>query len=46
MAKDGLQQRFEALESKVQELESQSTLKSREMAYLYIHSNWTLIAGA
>ena len=37
------QTRIEALESKVTELQTQLDLKGKEVAYMYIHSNWTLI---
>ena len=43
MAVDHWQSRIEALENNVMELESQLNLKTKEMAYMYIHSNWTLI---
>ncbi len=38
-----LQQRIEALENQVRELESAGRQRSIDAAYLYIHSNWTLI---
>ena len=37
------QDRIEALEEKVTGLQSQLDLRTKELAYLYIHSNWTLI---
>ncbi len=43
MAVDQLEHRIEALENKVTELESRLDLKAKEVAYMYIHSNWTLI---
>ena len=43
MAVDEWQQRVEALESKVGELQSQLGQRTKELAYMYIHSNWTLI---
>jgi len=43
MAVDQWQARIEALEDKVLALESQLDLKAKEVAYIYIHSNWTLI---
>ena len=43
MAVDQWQDRIEALEEKVTRLQSQLDLRSKELAYLYIHSNWTLI---
>ncbi|MDA0262585.1 MAG: hypothetical protein O3A93_03585 [Chloroflexi bacterium] len=43
MVTDEWQSRIETLETKVTDLESQLALRTKEMAYLYIHSNWTLI---
>ncbi|MBC8280877.1 MAG: hypothetical protein H8E48_08850 [Chloroflexi bacterium] len=43
MAVDQWQARIEALESQVTELQAQADLKGKEVAYMYIHSNWTLI---
>ena len=43
MGVDQWQTRIESLESKVMELQTQLDLKSKEVAYMYIHSNWTLI---
>jgi hypothetical protein len=43
MAVDQYQHRIEALETKVVELATQLDQRAKEMAYLYIHSNWTLI---
>ena len=43
MAVDQWQDRIEALEEKVTGLQSQLDLRTKELAYLYIHSNWTLI---
>ena len=43
MAVDQWQDRIEALEEKVTRLQSQLDLRTKELAYLYIHSNWTLI---
>jgi len=43
MTTDRLQPRIEALENTVGELQSQLDLRTKEMAYMYIHSNWTLI---
>ena len=43
MGLDQLQTRIESLESKVMELQTQLDLKGKEVAYMYIHSNWTLI---
>jgi len=43
MVIDGWQTRIEALENKVMSLESQLDLKAKELAYMYVHSNWTLI---
>jgi len=43
MAVDQWQDRIEALEEKVTGLQSQLDLRTKELAYLYIHSNWNLI---
>ena len=43
MAVDQWQDRIEALEEKVTGLQSQLDLRTKELAYLYIHSNCTLI---
>ncbi len=43
MAVDQWQSRIEVLESKVTDLESRLDHKAKEVAYMYIHSNWTLI---
>ncbi|CUV02312.1 hypothetical protein MGWOODY_Clf1578 [hydrothermal vent metagenome] len=43
MAVDQWQDRIEALEETVTGLQSQLDLRTKELAYLYIHSNWTLI---
>ena len=43
MAVDQWHDRIEALEEKVTGLQSQLDLRTKELAYLYIHSNWTLI---
>lgn len=43
MGVDQWQTRIESLESKVMELQTQLDLKDKEVAYMYIHSNWTLI---
>ena len=43
MAVGQWQDRIEALEEKVTRLQSQLDLRAKELAYLYIHSNWTLI---
>lgn len=43
MAIDEWQSRIEALENKVVELEAQLNLRVKEAAYMFIHSNWTLI---
>ena len=45
MAVDQWQDRIEALEEKVTRLQSQLDLRTKELAYLYIHSNWTVIPG-
>ena len=38
-----LQQRIEALENQVRDLEAAGRQRAIDAAYLYIHSNWTLI---
>ena len=43
MAVDQWQTRIEALENQVSELQSQLGQRTKEMAYMYIHSNWALI---
>ena len=43
MATDGLQERIEALENRVVELETQSYQRAKDAAYVFIHSNWHLI---
>ncbi len=43
MAVDQYRHRIEALETKVGELAAQLDQRTKEMAYMYIHSNWTLI---
>jgi hypothetical protein len=43
VATDGLLERIEALENRIVELETQATLKAKEAAYAYIHSNWHFI---
>ncbi len=43
MATDELQQRLEALENRVGELESELYQRTKEVAYMYIHSNWHFI---
>ena len=43
MAVDQWQDRIEALEEKVTRLQPQLDLRTKELAYPYIHSNWTLI---
>jgi len=43
MAVDQWQDRIEALEEKVTGLQSELDLRTKELAYLYNHSNWTLI---
>ena len=34
---------MEALEQRVEELQSQLDLRTKELAYMYIHSNWAFI---
>ena len=43
MASDNWQQRIEALENRVKELEREVQQRAIDAAYMYIHSNWTLI---
>ena len=43
MASEEWQQRIEALENQVKELESAVRQRAIDDAFLYIHSNWTLI---
>ena len=43
MAVDQWQDRIEALEEKVTRLQPQLDLRTKELVYPYIHSNWTLI---
>ena len=43
MVVDQYQRRIDALETKVVELATQLDQRTKEMAYMYIHSNWTLI---
>lgn len=43
MTTETWQPRIEALENRVEELQSQLNLKAKEVAYIYIHLNWTLI---
>ena len=43
MATEEWQQRIEALESKVRDLESEVHQRAKDAAYVYIHSNWTLV---
>lgn len=43
MAIDEMQNRVETLENKVMDLESQMVQRTKDAAYVYIHSNWTLI---
>ena len=43
MATEEWQQRIEALESKVKDLESEAHQRAKDAAYVYIHSNWTLV---
>ncbi|MDE0720804.1 MAG: hypothetical protein OSB75_09645 [Dehalococcoidia bacterium] len=43
MAVDQWQSRIEVLEGKVTDLEARLDLKGKEVAYMYIHSNWALI---
>ncbi len=38
-----LQERIDNLEGRVNELEAEVRQRSRDAAYVYIHSNWTLI---
>ena len=43
MVSENLQDRVKALESRVNELEAEVRQRSLDAAYVYIHSNWTLI---
>jgi hypothetical protein len=43
VATEACQPRIEALETKVVELATQLGQRPKEMAYMYIHSNWTFI---
>ena len=43
MVSENLQERVKALESRVKELEAEVRQRSLDAAYVYIHSNWTLI---
>ena len=43
MATDGLQERIEALENRVVELETQAYQRAKDAAYVFIHSNWHMI---
>ena len=43
MVSETLQERVKALESRVKELEAEVRQRSLDAAYVYIHSNWTLI---
>ena len=43
MATEEWQQRIEVLESKVRNLESEVHQRAKDAAYVYIHSNWTLV---
>ena len=43
VATDELQQRIEALENRVVELETQANQRAKDAAYVFIHSNWHLI---
>lgn len=43
MASDEYEQRLGALEQRVRELEAEVRQRALDAAYLYIHSNWTLI---
>jgi hypothetical protein len=40
---DESQRRLDQLEARIKELESQLAQRAIDAAYLYIHSNWTLI---
>ena len=43
MTSKKLEERIDALEARVQELETEVRQRSRDSAFVYIHSNWTLI---
>ena len=43
MASDNLQQRLEDMEARMAALEARVQQQAIEAAYMYIHSNWTLI---
>ena len=43
MTTEEWQRRIEALESKVRDLESDVHQRAKDAAYVYIHSNWTLV---
>lgn len=43
MATGGLQERIEALENRIVELETQANQMGKDAAYLFIHSNWHFI---
>ena len=43
MTSKKLEERIDVLEGRVKELEAEVGQRSRDAAYVYIHSNWTLI---
>lgn len=43
MTPDNYQERIEALENRVKELEAEVRQRAVDAAYVYIHSNWTLV---
>jgi len=43
VAVDEIQERIEALENRVVDLESQLYQRAKDAAYVFIHSNWHLI---
>ena len=43
MAVDEMQERIEALENRVVDLESKLYQRNKDAAYVFIHSNWHLI---
>ena len=43
MAVDQRWHRIEALETKIVEMATELDLRTKEIAYMYIHSNWTLV---
>ena len=43
VAVDKMQQRIEALENRVVDLEAQLYQRAKDAAYVFIHSNWHLI---